>query len=403
MKTIALIEIGNDGHRETYMRYFIHALLSLDCRVVCGIPDPDPVRLWVERELPEQAARVTYCALPFFRDRFPHSGRWQERLNAWYNWRHIHSRLQTLEQEQGLNIDLVFLNYLDPYLISYTPLALMQRLLPRKWAGLYCFPATLRLEPQLLQRPPGLPDRDYQMLAPNCRAIAFHDEDIRQAFSERIGKPVLYFPEIADLSAPETAQPLALEIREKARGRTVLGNIGLEKHKGNYELMRLAKLADPTDYYFVFTGRDDGTLYDFLSPEQAAELRNFTGHLPENCLWAPAQFKDDAAYNAVLNAFDILYMVYTHFYGASNRLTKAVHFGKPVLADAAYCIGSTVRQYGLGETVPDTLPETLLDALGNLRQGIAQGNYPGHAWPQYLQDNSREALRRRFAELLELL
>jgi hypothetical protein len=246
-------------------------------------------------------------------------------------------------------------------------------------------------------------DRDIMMTSGNCVAITFHDEDLVADFARRIGKKVILFPEIADLSVPEKSYPLELLIQKLARGRVVVGNIGLEKHKGNYEFMQLAKFANPDQYFFVFTGRDDGTLFQFLKEGQTDEFKHFISQLPENCIWAPAHFEDELEYNAVVAAFDILYMIYTHFYGSSNRLTKAVFFQKPVLADAQYCIGNTVKKYRLGEVVPDTRPETLLTALEKLKERLGQQAISEHDRQTYLQQNSAGVLTERFRELLELI
>jgi hypothetical protein len=404
MRTIALLEIGNDGHREAYMRYFISALLDLDCKVVCMIPDVTSTKKWVEENHPQKKEHVIYHSISFFRDKFPAAGRLRERFNILYNWYYIRKTLIAIEKKYELEIDFVFFNFLDAYLINYTPTSLLDTILGKKWSGIYFFPAFLRLNSSLLFEKTKIGSRDYSMSAKNCIAIGIHDEGILKDFGKRLGnKKVMLFPEIADLSEPDRMDPFRQQILQAAKGRIVVGNIGLEKHKGNYEMMSLAKRADPGKYFFVFTGRDDGTLFDFLTADQANELKTFIKDLPENCIWHPALFTEGSQFNAIISAFDIVYMIYTHFYGASNRLTKAAYFQKLILADDKYCIGDAVKLYDLGEVVPDTESGTLVAALERLYNRIEEKDFPIQKWNDFLVANSYENLKLRFKELLDLL
>ena len=404
MRTIALIEIGNDGHREAYMRYFISACLDLDCQVVCLIPETDSIKKWVDENYPDKKDNVVYQPIIYFRNKFSAAGRLRERFNILHNWYYLRQIINGIEKKEGFKIDLVFFNFLDAYLINYTPLFVLDALLGKKWSGIYFFPAFLRLDPSLLSEKTKLRSRDHSLASKNCLAIGIHDEGILDNFSKRLGnKKILLFPEVADLTRPDDTDPFRHRILQSSNGRIVVGNIGLEKHKGNYEMMRLAKAADPTKYFFVFTGRDDGTLLEFLNPGQAGELKEFMNHLPENCIWHAAVFCEGTQFNAVISAFDIVYMIYTHFYGASNRLTKAANFQKLILADDKYCIGDVVKQYDLGEAVPDTETTTLVIALDRLRKRTENKDFPYKKWSDFLSANSYEILRLRFKELLELL
>src|SRR5206468_1653958 len=142
-----------------------------------------------------------------------------------------------------------------------------------------------------------------------------------------------------------------LAIKENANGRIVVGMIGCEKHKGTLTMMRMARYADPSKYYFAFLGILPQQTY---SKNEWLEVEDFIASAKENCYFYFHPIPEGAAYNAVFSAIDIPFLVYEHFISSSNRLTKAAIFKKLVLASDNFCVGDDVRKYELGATIrPD--------------------------------------------------
>ena len=406
MKTIALVEIGNDGHRNAYMRLFIGALLELNCKIICLIPDPGPIQVWVNTHYPDERDRVTYIPLEYFRDKFPYAGKFRERLNILYNWYFLNKTIEQIETKYSLKTDLVFLNFLDAYLLNRTPPWVIDRLMKKKWSGLYFFPSVVRLQPELLHQPLESMHKDILFKARNCIGITLLDSGVFQSYSNRIGKPAILLPDIADNTGPNPQSLIAREIRSCARGRIVIGTIGLESHKCGYEFLQLAKNADTTKYFFAFTGPLYDSFLNYYPDSQASEILEFKNALPENCFWQTERIPDlvgDAEYNAVINAFDVVWVVYKNFYGSSNRLTKAAIFHKLVLSTNLYCIGENVAHYNLGEMLADTKIPTMINALDRLYTRIKKNDLPFENWEVFIQKNSAAVLKERFNEILSLL
>ena len=79
--------------------------------------------------------------------------------------------------------------------------------------------------------------------------------------------------------------------------------------------------------------------------------------------------------NSLVDACDILYLVYEKFYYSSGLLTKAAVFKKLVIVSKKYSMGKRLEQYKLGVTV----------AEGNLLETVEAITY-------LLDDDNRKTL-----------
>lgn len=403
-KTVYLVEILNGGHREAFMQLFARSLLDSGHRVVCIMPDTGVVERWLREHCSGSLDRLS-----FYQASYPHPGqavvgKWNTLRAYSGTWWHYRRVVQDIEKRSRLKPDLVFFNCIDGHLANYFPAQLVDLLFPYRWAGLYFHPNHLRLHPGIFEATTGISDVDHALTARNCVAVTVHDEGIVSGFSKRLkGKPVLLFPEIADTTSPDPNNTMAREIREHAGGRIIVGMIGLEPYKGCFEMMQLAKVADPSRFFFAFCGNFGDHLFSFFNnEEQAREFREFRDNLPEHCYWKTGYLTEGAEYNAVFNAFDIVFLVYRKFYSSSNRLTKAACFHKLVMAGDKYCVGEDVLRYDLGAAVPDTQPATLLQGLEQLESRIRSGSLPLANWKVYAGKHSDSVLGDKFREILEL-
>src|SRR5690606_29025725 len=140
------------------------------------------------------------------------------------------------------------------------------------------------------------------------------------------GKPVIQFPDITDETAGDPQYPLAVAIRERAKGRKIIGMVGLEKRKGFITLLRVAQRAEEAGkpWFFAFTGV---LFWETLTRADASFVTQRLSENPEN-IFLDQQAKaipDGAAYNGVASTFDIFYAAYLNslYSGSSNVLTKA--------------------------------------------------------------------------------
>lgn len=405
MKTIVLIDLLAGGHRDAFMRYFAKSCVELGVQVVCIYPEPERIRSWMDAHYPAFSGKIIYIHFhtpPAAHARF---GRFNDALNALHYWRKTAAIIRKTAEEKQLKIDLVFFNCIDILMGNYLPAVILDRIFTYRWSSLFLHPVPFRRNPEYLSSGASFRDIDSIFLSKNCIAVTLHDEGLTHAYQQRLGKPVILLPEIADDTPVDPMHPVAQEIREKANGRIVTGMIGLEPYKGTYRLMQLAKLADPSKYYFVFLGNWGGDAWKlyFNNDAHAEEFFAFIRALPENCYWRTGPLREGSEYNSVFSAFDVVWLMYKDFYSSSNRLTKASLFHRLVLASDLGCVGEDVPKYGLGETANQDDSKAHLQKLEHLRERILQQDLPYTQWKQYAAKHSLEALNEKFAELLNLV
>jgi len=385
MKIVALVDPYRGGHHIAFMRYFSRALLTSGHSVIILQPNAQTdVIPWLEMKYSGDHEVWNYdYQLPAFKN----IGRaqWVITLRAFTYWKHLKKVLRKVEAELNLTIDLVFFAWLDSYLANYLAPSILGRIFPYYWAGLYFHPRHLRLENNM-EKLVGLSEVDVALSAKLCKGVAVHDSGIIDVMTKRYpNKRIVWFPEIADSTAPRDNYPLSNQIIEGAKDRSIVGMIGLTKQQGLLTLMRLAKVAPAEFFYFVFVGRFNDR--DMTASEKV-EWHNFVQHHSEDCFFHFHSIPEGEEYNAVFNCFDIPFIVYENFTSTSNRLTKAANFHKPVLANDDYIIGEEVKKYNLGLTVKSGDVDQCLEAISELRS---------NQWNSY-----NTAQFRLFAELNSL-
>lgn len=402
-KTIVLIDFENGGHREAFMQFFAKALLELGHEVLCIMPDTSPIQHWINSNLSGESHLIHYFNISVGYPRFQKFGRLNEAFSKITLWKKQQKILQKIEIQTQKKIDLVYFNWIDSQMANYLPAYMVDAVFHYKWSGLYFHPVIFRQRPQYLDCKTTFRDVDGVFLSKNCVAITMHDEGILEKYQKRIGKHTMLFPEIADATPAHPEHALARRIRQQSNNRTIVGIIGLEPFKGALSLIRLAKIADPSLFFFAFTGVFKAEFLDRLPAADREEFSHFMNNLPENCLWQTGGLKEGEDYNSVFCSFDIIHIVYNNFYSSSNRLTKAAIFNKLVLASNYGCVGEDVPTYDLGETVDENDIAEQYSKLQILRNRIIAKKFPYTQWKTYATKHSTDILPEKFTELLSLL
>lgn len=274
-------------------------------------------------------------------------------------WWALRQALRQAEARSGWDAEFVFLSWLDSYLRFLPTPGIADRILGRPWGGLYFRNHHLAwrsgtVSGRFVNSLKRMVKGDFNLRGRGCRVVGILDERFEEELADLSGKPVLQFPDITDETRLEEPSLFAREILAKAKGRKVIGVIGLEKRKGFLTLLKAALEAAEAGkpWYFVFAG----TLYDStLSDEELVWLKevdrrvNVEGefdniHLDLN----GGQVPDSGEFNSLISSFDIVFAAYEGFHGSSNALTKAALFDKPVLASRGECIEKRVDEYGMG-------------------------------------------------------
>lgn len=396
MKTIALVDGLDKGHHVGFIRQFAKSLLDLGYKILILFPESNQVIPWLNIHCPQHSSHIFYKPYNFQNKKFEKFGRFNDALSALTEWFFLKKTIRKFEKEEKVKIHHVFLAWLDTFLACYLHPRIVAYFFGWEWSGLYFHPKHMRLTPQCLKDRPSLSDIDILLTSVRCKGIAVHDEGIINIFSKRLNKLVVLFPEFADDTIPTSSHALAQSIIKRAKGRTIVGMIGLELRKGLYTMVQLAKALKDDDFFFVFCGNKN---YD-SSHGEGVEIENFLGEEHENCFVHFSFIKEGHDYNSIFNTFDIPFIVYINFASSSNVLTKAAIFCKLVIASNRFCIGEDVKKYKLGLTIEEGNIDQAIDALKKLRIKIEKNDLPVESFILYKDLHNIKMLPNKFATIL---
>lgn len=407
---IALADPKWIGHRETYFREFTLSLGRVGADVIALCPQPEVFRPGGnEQEDPEQRIHAGLleepARLPLL-DRLP-----QDPFATRQRWQRVARALRKAEAEAGRKADFLFLPWLDCFLRASVHPRLALANLTTPWAGLYFRPHHLLQKAHADASPLRAAVKgDGLLRARSCRAVATLDETLSPALEETSGKPVILFPDITNEEPPDDQCAFARRIREVAKGRKVIGLIGMEPRKGVVTMLKAADeaRAQGLPWLFVLAGFSCLELYspgekEFIEQHMA---RSRDGAPDANVLF-PDEFvsiPDGPVFNGVMNAFDVLFIGYHDFLGSSNVLTKASILKKPVVSTELGCIGHRTKSFDLGLTIPQGDAKACCGAIQRVLAGVNWDGQPlKPRFNDYHSGHSRHSLDESMRQVIELI
>jgi len=349
-KVIALVDPYWEGHHLMYLKLFAKTLLDLGHYVTVFCPKPADVTQWVAENCPAHVNRIHVFKIPESEaSRFPIAAV-RSIFNTLKRWKTAANAIHEGSKKTGKETDLAFFAWLDSYMSILIPSMVIDRIFHWRWAGLYFHPVHLRIKQRYSFIRKGLLDHDNLLSLESCRSVAVLDEGISNCLQQKTGKrPVVVFPDLTDNTAPDKECQIALDIREKAKGRKIIGLIGsLEKRKGLLTLMELAQKTQQEDWFYIFCGKFCETGF---TPEELRYINGVVNSSPANCYFHFEYIPNEAQFNALVDLCDVLFAVYENFYHSSNILTKAAHFRKWVLVSKGFCMDEQIRRFQLGLSV----------------------------------------------------
>lgn len=375
MKTVVLAETDLAGHRLPYLVAFAQAFAGAGCRVVCLSPQPEELG----RALDGLVAEKDRYAIPY-------SGS----LNPYEKWGALGTFLR--QHRERFQPDLVFMPYLDGYFyldhgrFPKVKTWLLDSLFPFAWAG-------------LLVHPEYLPAAATTVLVKSeqCRRLFLLDERYVERLASQHGVPhVERLPDFADSRTGALAEKLA-SLFEDAPGLKVVSLGHMARRKGVLTLLDMAQVsAEAGTMTALALGYFDPGSFSAGEWERLQALREQP--TPNVRLWMEA-LPDEAVFNAVIAASDVVYIGYLDFPHSSNLLTKAAQLRKPVLASREGVIGERVRAYGLGEVFD---PENVREGLAALEK-LRDFRFDEERLAAFLEAHSearlQEAVQRLMASL----
>lgn len=414
---VALVDPFTSGHHPTYLRLMSRVLLELGHRLLVFGPEGMRLREWVEAHEPRWLDRVESYEMP--RPTFgagPGRSLRQRRADLRATWRYYGDHLDRAREQGCVEPDLVWFMWLDGLLGPLqTPRQPHAALRGRPWAGLYFHPRHLRPFAEDRRPRPRVPfwrrclrsglkasasllgplaDPDAPLRAPSCRFVGVLDEGIAGSLERKMCKPVVIVPDIADDTPPDPHFQLARDLKTWAGENCLIGSIGSQApRKGLPDLLALARAAQGLPVKFAAVGRSA-----FIRPEHQRLLRQ----PPPNCALHLQPLPDEAAFNALVAACDVIFAAYRDFRHSSNILNKAAIFRKPVIVSDGYLMAERVRRYRLGLVVPEGDLGALTEAVkhllrpGGLEQLRAQAGFN-----DYRRDHSLACLARSITTAFE--
>lgn len=371
---VAVIDCSVSGHRETYYKEFTRVWVELGQDVLLIAPQESGTG-----SIAAFKKIATRPLLPLPAGQ-PLKKKTVVLQNAFIRLRNLVSIRKQLDD---FHPDLVYFPCLDDILPTLAPMSLFNRLLPYTWSGLL-------VQSALPPHKPGMPDVRPFLRSSYCRGIGVLNEysiDALKAFQPDICR----LPDIADLSEPNNTYPLLHTLRQRANGRKIISLLGsIGTRKGISLLLSTIPFLPEEEYFFLIAGKS------WLTDMQTRELRGFE-RTCTNCLFSLEHIPDEACFNALVAACDVLFAAYRNFAGSSNLLTKAAAYRRPVIVSHSTCMGRRVSDYGTGISVPEEDAEACRAAIVRLcREGVPKPqNYT-----LYASDHNRNKLADALRQLI---
>ena len=424
VKTIALVDTDWLGHHATFFKNYTRALLELGYRVLAFCPDPEDLHQWATSHIGDRLGkesknlyiyklvrpkdknfglRMSYKLLreldkkliklgvdSYFKDILS--------LETIQYWRDASIALDKAVLELGEKPDLVFFAMLDYYLSKWISPSQISQIFPYQWSGLYFYPRHLRLATSQQGKVDGSWQPDNLLNSSLCQSVALLDEGVVEKLSQRIAsKPIVVFPDITNEAEPDSEYYLVKELKEKAKGRKIIGLFGtLDKRKGILTLLSAAEKLKEKEYFFILAGKLWLSTFSF---QEQKLLKKIIKSSPSNCLFYLDSFiPDGGKMNGLLSACDILMLAYEKFPHSSNMLIKAAILQKQVVVSEGYCMAERTNKYRLGLTIPEGDVLELIRAIEYMSQ--KEGAKLDSDFAGLRKEHSYERLLEAFEEII---
>ena len=424
MKTIAIVDAEWVGHHPTFFKNYTRALLELGYRVLAFCPDPQDLHQWATSHIGDLLGKESnhLCIYKLVRPKEKNFGlrlsykllRELEKtliklgidssfkdilsLETIQYWRDASVALSRAVLELGEKPDLVFFAMLDNYLIKWISPSQISQIFPYQWSGLYFYPIHLRLDASQQVKVAGSWQPDNLLNSSLCQSVALLDEGVTEKLSQRIArKPIVVFPDITNEAEPDWEYYLVKELKEKAKGRKIIGLFGsLDKRKGILTLLSAAEQLKEKEYFFILAGKLWLSTFSF---QEQKLLKDIIKSSPSNCLFYLDNFiPDGGKINGLLSACDILMLAYENFPHSSNMLIKAGVLQKQVIVSEGYCMAERVKKYRLGLTIPEGDVLQLIQAIEYISQRA--GEKLDSDFAGFRKNHSYERLLEAFEEII---
>ena len=400
-KTIALIDWNWGGHHPTYFVRYAEAISISGNRVVPFCPDPQDFEKRLLENLISAESLKRICKPlklhgPKTTSRLPASIRGI--FDACRFFWGLGKTLRTWEKNEKEKIGLAFFGCIYDRQFEYFRFA--EKLFRFPWAGLYLHARSFRLPGSPVPYCGCMPCPEKIFISPNIRAIAVLDEFAVEPLKKLSkGKSVFVFPDITSEKLPDDCdgQGLTHKLKNMAAGRPIVSLTGhLQWTKGLDTFTDSASHPEMKEIFFFLGGDINWTE---ISPQEKIRLQKKWECLPN--FYAHLQPLPETTMNSVYLASDVIFAAYKSFPNSSNALTKSAYFERPIVVSEGYLMAERVREYSLGEVIPEGEVESLVATLKVMLSDKYRVLLSKRArWREYREIHSWNNLKKTMKELL---
>lgn len=353
---ILLVDWNVTGHHETYLALYARALLARGRRVGVLCRDPEGLRARMESgavggggagRMPQVFARIPAI---------PPGRRPGAKPGAWARWRWAIAVAGAARQAAEPGIPLV-VHFMCLHEHEARLLIALERALRLPWTALH-----MHARAGLAASRKGRKSSALEKLlrSTRLRGLLVLNDEALAPHPHGGGWPVVLAPDLTD-TATEPDHPLAARVRRFAGPAPVVGVLGhLLPSKGVATVAKLAQRPEASGLVFLFAG--ELPLHRYEDGLEREVVERATTRAP-NVFLHTARLPSELDYNALFLSCDVVCATYRDFPHSSNTLTKAAFFERPIIVSEGHLMARHVREYRLGEVVPQGDEAALLAAI----------------------------------------
>ncbi|MEH2048722.1 glycosyltransferase [Nostoc sp.] len=382
------------GHHRPYFLLYTKLLLDLNYKVDVLCLGEDEIKSYFQQELADKIVEIRKPKLFICQKILLQLLKIIEHFNISFSIPSVSSlgcwffvKNAAMEADPR-NESFVFILDLQGYLIDIPPF-LQRYLLPQAWAGLYiCTP----LQDKFLQQ------CQSQSLIYNSsfNGLCLLNERLVTELKNKFQAiRVHHFPDVSYLQCNSDKPSLVLELVKVAGRRKIVFLASLTKKHGLIQFLRLADVMSDSEILFFAMGLVrlegyDSDELDYINDRLSKPLKNL--------LVCPDIYPPEETLNALYRYSNIAFICYPDFQDSSNKLTKAIGLGTPVLVAHNTLLAQRVKNYHLGYAVDPRNLSEMADAINFLLYHFQFDDSLIKAFTDY---HSEQNLKSKLAEIIQ--
>ncbi len=395
MKRILLVDMNSwIGHHRPYFLLYTRLLLDLNYKVDVLCLGEDEIKSYFPQEIADKILEIRQPKLFLYQriilkllsiiekntlnlsiPNVSAIGRWLLVKNA---------ALEADPRDESF----VFLLDLQGYLASI-PLFLHKYLIPQAWSGLYIWTPP---EDKFIQECESHELIDHSSLKGLCLLNEHLVAELKNKFQSL---PVHHFPDVSYLRCHADEPPLVLELVKIADNRKIVFLASLTKKHGLIHFLRLVDAMSNSEVLFFAMGlvRLDGYETDELD-----YINSRLSKPPDNLLVWTDIYPPEETLNALYRYSDIAFICYPDFQHSSNKLTKAIGLGTPVLVAHKTLLAERVNSYQLGYAVD---PTNLLEMTNSINLLLYNFQFDEIKRKEFIDYHNEKTLKAKLREIIQ--